>query len=288
MKIFTRLAFTCAAFALAAAAPASAETLGDLAGKTHYHGISFARSGSAALLLATHHGMFALDKAGSATQVSPVHDFMGFSPDPSNPLTYFSSGHPESGGNSGFLKSTDGGATWKQISPGVGGPVDFHAMDVSSADPKTIYGTYGNLQVSHDGGQTWTMAGAPPDKLVSISASGIKAEQIYAATQNGLHLSADSGASWKPIAFQGEVVSMVKSGPDGLLLAFVLGRGLMKANENAPVDWTVLSNSFGDSIPLHLAIDPADSKHLALTTQSNEVLESLDGGMTFAPFSKAP
>lgn len=286
MKKSIKLAFACSLLSLTILSPASAETLKELGGRTHYHGIAFARSGSAVLLLASHHGLFAVDKNGEAIQVSPVHDYMGFSPNPADPLGYYASGHPPEGGNSGFLKSTDGGASWKQISTGVDGPVDFHQMDVSPTDPQSIYGSYGNLQVSHDSGQTWAVTGAPPEKLVSIAASGINAEQIYAATQNGLHVSMDAGTTWQPLEFDGKVVSAVKIGPNGTLLAFVLGQGLMKAQEDKPKEWTVISNGFGDAIPLHIAIDTADSKHLALTTQNNDVLESRDGGSIWAPFGK--
>jgi photosystem II stability/assembly factor-like uncharacterized protein len=287
MKKSVRLAFACSFIALAATAPASAESLEALAGQTHYHGIAFARSGSATLLLASHHGLFALTKDGEATRVSPVQDYMGFSPDPVDPLGYYASGHPAGGGNSGFLKSADGGATWKQLSPGVGGPVDFHQMDVSPADPKTIYGSFGELQISRDGGQNWSIAGTPPTGLIAFAASSINADQIYAATKQGLYVSADAGAGWQPLGFEGEVASTVKVGPDGTLLAFVLGRGLMKANESKPDDWSLLSNGFGEAIPLHIAINPANPNHLALTTQENAVLESIDGGATWAPFGKS-
>jgi len=286
MKKLIKLAFACSFLTLTALSPAFAETLDELASRTHYHGITFARSGSAVLLLPSHHGLFAVDKNGDATQVSPMQDYMGFSPNPADPLSYYASGHPAGGGNSGFLKSNDGGATWKQISPGVDGPVDFHQMDVSPTDPQTIYGSYGNLQVSHDGGQTWAVTGAPPDKLVAIATSGIKAEQIYAATQNGLHVSMDAGATWQSLEFDGKVVSAIKAGPNGTLLTFVLGQGLMRAHEGNLKEWTVLSNDFGDTIPLHIALDPADGNHLALTTQKNDVLESHDGGSIWAPFGK--
>ena len=269
---------------LAGAVAAKAETLKDLAGQTHYHGIAFARSGAASLLLATHHGLFAVDKEGQATRVSPVQDFMGFSPHPGDPLTYYASGHPAGGGNAGFLKSTDGGSTWTQLSAGAGGPVDFHQMDASAADPKTIYGVFGTMQVSHDGGETWSVEGEPPAALIAIAASALKAERIYAATKNGLHVSSDNGASWQLLAFEGEIVSAVKTGDDGALYAFVLGRGLMMAKESAAQDWQALSNGFGEAIPLHIAVDPADGKHLALATQTNAVLESKDGGANWQPF----
>jgi photosystem II stability/assembly factor-like uncharacterized protein len=287
MNIIPKLVFACAVISLAAIPPAFPESLEVLAGKTHYHGIAFARSGPATLLLASHHGLFALTKDGKATRVSPVHDYMGFSPDPVDPLGYYASGHPAGGGNSGFLKSADGGATWKQLSPGVGGPVDFHQMDVSPADPKTIYGSYGELQVSRDGGQSWAVAGTPPAGLIALAASSLKADQLYAATKQGLYVSTDAGAGWQLLEFAGEVVSTVKVGADGSLLAFVLGRGLMKASERKPDDWTLLSNSFAEAIPLHIAVDPVNARHLALTTQDNGVFESIDAGATWAPFGKS-
>lgn len=291
MNTMSKLAFAGSAIAIAAVSigavsPASTETLEVLASKTHYHGIAFARSGTATLLLASHHGLFALAKDGETTLVSPIQDYMGFSPNPADPMSYYASGHPAGGGNSGFLESTDGGASWKQLSPGAGGPVDFHQMDVSPADPKTIYGSFGDLQVSRDAGKNWAVAGTPPAGLIALAASSVSADQIYAATKQGLYISRDAGTSWQPLKFEGEVVSTVKVGPEGSLFAFILGRGLMKASEKKPDEWTVLSKGFAKAIPLHIAIDPANPSHLALTTQENGVLESIDSGAIWAPFGK--
>jgi photosystem II stability/assembly factor-like uncharacterized protein len=261
-----------------------AETLAELPQHTHYHGIAFNRSGTSVLLLATHHGVFAVDKDGTATRVSPVQDFMGFSPDPANPLSYYASGHPATGGNSGFLRSADGGASWTQLSEGAEGPVDFHQMDVSPVDPKIIYGNYGRLQVSRDGGSTWTIAGEPPPALIALAASSLEAQRLYAATEKGLYTSDDGGATWRAAGFEGDVVSMVETGSDGAIYAYVLGQGLVRADEKNLDHWTGLSNSFGESIPLHFAVDHKDNQHLALTTQKSEVLESRDGGATWHRF----
>ncbi len=272
---------------ISAAAPVTAETLAELAQHTHYHGIAFARSGTAILLLASHHGVYALDKDGTATRVSPAQDFMGFSPDPAEAMSYYASGHPAGGGNSGFLHSADGGATWKQLSPGVDGPVDFHQMDVSPLDPQLIYGAYGAIQMSRDGGATWSIAGNPPPDLIALAASSVKAERLYAATRNGLYKSEDSGVSWEPMAFDGAAVSLVKTGPGKSLFAFVLGKGLMRTVEDGAGNWQALSNDFDEAIPLHLAIDGGNEQHLALTTQANDVLESQDGGKSWRPFGKS-
>jgi len=273
-------------FALLSVTPASAETLADLGQKTHYHGIAFARTGSAALMIATHHGLYAVDKDGSVLRVSPVQDFMGFSPDPANELGLYASGHPATGGNSGFLRSTDGGSTWTQLSPGLDGPVDFHQMDVSGADPKVIYGSFGQIQVSRDGGTNWEIAGDAPERLIALAASSLKAERLYAATENGILVSEDAAASWAPLAFAGEVVSTVQTGPDNALYAFVVGRGFMKASEETPSSWSLLTNDFGEGIPLHMAADPKDGQNLVLTMQNNEVRESLDGGKSWRPFGQ--
>lgn len=288
MNFISRFATALLISVSAASCLAKAEPLSELAKRTHYHGIDFARSGANTLLLATHHGLFAIDKNGNATQASVTQDFMGFSASPTEPLTYFASGHPQTGGNSGFQKSTDGGATWKKISDGDNGPVDFHQMDVSRADPLTIYGGYGRLQVSHDGGQTWAKAGSLPNQLVAIAASAVLATRLYAATQSGLLISADGGGSWKPLAFAGEVVSMVRTGSKGEFYAFVLGKGLMRSDEADATNWKPLSNNFGDAIPLHLAINEADTSWLALSTQDNAVLESHDGGASWTPFGTKP
>lgn len=274
-------------FATLSVIPASAETLAELGRKTHYHGIAFARSGTATLMIATHHGLYAIDKDGTVTRVSPVQDFMGFSPDPANELGYFASGHPATGGNSGFLRSVDGGASWTQLSPGIDGPVDFHQMDVSGADPKVVYGSFGQIQVSRDGGTTWEIAGDAPERLIALAASGLKAERLYAATEGGILVSEDGARSWAPLAFAGEVASTIQTGPDKALYAFVVGRGLMKASEDKPDSWSLLTNGFGEAIPLHLATNTKDGQHLALTMQNNEVRESRDGGKSWQPFGQA-
>lgn len=284
MKTTLSLTFACAVVASVYASPATAETLQDLAKRTHFHGISVGRAGSARLLIATHHGVYAVDQDGAVALVSPVQDFMGFSPDPADALAFYASGHPSQGGNLGLIRSKDGGATWVQVSPGLHGTADFHQMDVSPADPKTVYGAYGGLQVSRDGGQSWAAGGEPPDGLIAIAASSLSPDRVYAATKFGLHMSEDAGKTWKPLGFESDPVSLVKTGPDGALYAFVAGRGFLKADEKTPDSWTPLANDFGESIPLHLAIDPHNGRSLFVTTQVNDVLASSDGGATWQPF----
>ena len=110
---------------------------------THFHGISVDSRDGSRVYLATHHGLFVVSPGGHATRVSrDSNDYMGFTPHPEDAELLYASGHPAGGGNTGFIASSDGGMTWRQLSKGARGPVDFHHMDVSKADPRVLYGTF--------------------------------------------------------------------------------------------------------------------------------------------------
>jgi photosystem II stability/assembly factor-like uncharacterized protein len=265
----------------------AAESVQELAERTHYHGVAFNLSGGdAELLIATHHGMFAVKKDGSTAQISPTHDFMGFSPDPANPLRYFASGHPVGGGNSGFLESRDGGVSWSNLSDGLNGPVDFHGIAVSAADPKVIYGIFDGIQTSRDGGLTWKMSGEVPDGLVQLAASSVEPHKILAATKSGLKVSYDWGATWTNVAFSREIVTAIQIEASGKAYAFVLGHGFVRSTEANFATWELLSHPLGRTIPLHIAVSPQNPEHLIVSTQTSELLESLDGGKNWKSYGQ--
>ncbi len=258
--------------------------LSDLKQQTHYHGLAVDRADPSRLLLATHHGFYIVNKDGVATRVSPVQDFMGFTPHPTNKSILFASGHPSGGGNMGFLRSDDGGISWKQVSLGLGGPVDFHQLDVSPADGNVVYGSFRGIQVSRDGGQNWSMAGPSPDGLIALAASRASPDRVYAATQSGLQISNDAGKSWSPAGFAGQAVSTVSVGSGDSVFAFVVGKGLQRAAEGSPGNWSVLSNDFGDHALLHLAVDPTNSERMYAATDDSSLLASSDAGHSWHPF----
>src|SRR3546814_14838972 len=77
-----------------------------------------------------------------------------------------------------FIVSRDGGQSWAKLSDGAGGPVDFHQMDISKADPQVIYGVFGELQKSTDGGQSWSRVGPAPEGIIGLAASSIDADRL--------------------------------------------------------------------------------------------------------------
>lgn len=262
-------------------------TVQALARETHFHGVAVGAAEISQLYLATHHGLYGVAPDGTAKRLSPVQDFMGFTPHPTDPSTLYASGHPAGGGNLGFIVSEDGGGSWTQLAEGVGGPVDFHQMDVSPADPKTIYGAYaGQLQVSSDGGESWQVVGPAPEGLIDLAASSADPSILYAGTQAGLLKSADGGRSWQDAYLLRRPTSMVHVTREGVVLAFVVGSGLIRATEPT-LSWQPLGADFGEDYVVHLAADPSDPDKLYAVTlnprsHAQAVLASADGGKSWA------
>lgn len=268
-------------------------TVAALAGETHFHGIAVDAGDPSRLYLATHHGLFIVGSDGSAERVSESRDdFMGFTPHPGDPATLYASGHPSGGGNLGFIGSSDGGRTWRRLSDGVGGPVDFHQMDVSKADPDVIYGVHQGLQKSADAGRGWQRIAPVPQGLIGLAASSRDADTLFAATREGLLRSTDGGRSWRAAHPARRTASMVHVTAAGDVYAFVAGTGLIRAREPArsqgqELRWQVVNTGFANDYILHFAVAPRDPRRLyAITlnpdTHAQAVLASRDGGASWA------
>ncbi len=270
------------------AASAAETEISVLARETHFHGIAVDAKDANRLYLATHHGLFAVGPDGKASPISETRDdFMGFTPHPANSAMLYASGHPSGGGNLGFIGSTDGGRTWRKIADGVGGPVDFHQMDVSKADPNVVYGVHGDLQKSADGGRNWRRVGPAPQGLIGLAASSRDADTLYAATQQGLSKSTDGGRSWQIAHIVKRPATMVHASGNGDLHAFVVGVGLIRAQEN-DLRWQVANNGFGADYVLHFAVAPSDPQRMYAVTfnpdaRSSALLVSRDGGASWLP-----
>ena len=256
--------------------------ISNLAKQTHIHGLAVDPLDGTRLLIATHHGVFSAGPDGKAERISAVQDFMGFSPHPRDPRLLYASGHPAQGGNLGFVASSDQGSTWTQISPGANGPVDFHQLTISPADPNTLYGAFRGLQLSRDGGRTWTVTAPEPERLIDLAASAKSPDTLYAATEAGLFLSKDAGKTWRSI-LEGAPVSLVEVTPAGTIYAFVIGRGLVRGAED---DLTFATVSEASRTPplMHLAVDPNNPDRLFAAAGRGQMLKSDDRGRTWTAF----
>lgn len=283
------------AIAVALAMPSRAAdeaTVAALAGQTHFHGIAIASADPLRLHLATHHGLWLVEADGTARRISNHgDDLMGFTPHPTDRATLFASGHPASGGNLGVIASSDGGRSWRKLADGVDGPVDFHQMDVSKADPAVIWGVHGGLQRSGDGGRSWRRVGPSPAGLIALAASRRDVDTLYAATRGGLLRSTDGGRSWRAAHPSLGAATAVHVTGDGEVLAFLAGVGLVRASETAgALTWRTVGGPAGGLYLLYLAA--AGERRLAavsydMATKRQGVMVSEDGGARWRPLGAA-
>lgn len=253
-----------------------------LAQISHIHGIAADPASPGAVFLASHYGLFHATPDGTAERVSlTTDDFMGFTPHPSDPKVFFASGHPQSGGNMGIVRSNDGGVSWDPLALGVKGPVDFHAMDISKGNPFVMYGVSGGLQLSRDQGRTWDMVGPVPEGLLDLAVGTKDSNLLYAATRTGLMISRDGGRSWNPGHTLNVPVTMVDVAVDGRVYAYLFNQGLMRADEGRP-NWFSLGTIPGENVLLHFA---AGSDGLYAVRQDGAVLKSLDDGKSWRPLA---
>jgi photosystem II stability/assembly factor-like uncharacterized protein len=158
-------------------------------------------------------------------------------------------------------------------------------MTVSPADPNTIYGSYGGLQVSRDAGKTWKLVGPAPNKLIDLAVSASDAATLYAATDDGLLISTDAGKSWRPV-LHSKPVTLVEVTPDGTLYAFVVDRGLVRAQEGPSPQFENLTKVASGGVLLHLAVDPSNPNRLFAATGRGRVVASADQGRTWETFGE--
>ncbi len=143
--------------------------------------------------------------------------------DPTDPLTiYVGRGDYHGGiwGSHGIMKTTDGGATWKEIATSLMGPVSVASLLIDPTNHKNIIaGTssqngLGTIYVSSDGGGYWMMASSGaggkcqfPTLAASLPSQGTV--RFYAvaagsanvdATLSRILYSDNHGSSWKTLA----------------------------------------------------------------------------------------
>jgi photosystem II stability/assembly factor-like uncharacterized protein len=249
----------------------------------HIHGLAVDPDRSSRLYLATHSGLFLATPSGMMTRVgASKDDLMSFAVHPKDPNVFYASGHPPGGGNLGFLASQDRGRSWSRVSAGVGGPVDYHAMDVSGADPNVIYGMYKGLQASRDGGKTWRQVGPLPKDTFDLAASASTPEALYVAARGGLFASRNGGRNWTRAFLEPRPATLVHV-TDQEIHAFVYGVGFL-AGQEPGLGWEVRSAAFGDRYLLHMTVDPDDPNRFHAVADSGTVLTSKDGGRTWASY----
>lgn len=248
---------------------------------THGHGLAVDVVDSTKIYIATHHGLLVLKDDKELFRIGTSRDdYMGFSVHPSDPIIFFSSGHPATGGNVGFQKSEDGGTTWKKISNGLEGPVDFHAMAVSPVNPDLVFGWFrGNLQRSTDGGKNWVKFSTPVP-FVALAGDTKDENIIYAASPQGLFKSIDKGQKWEKLV-EGFVAAIAISPKDSNTLLISSEKLGVAKSVDSGKNWQKIDQNFTGESPLFIAFDRQKPETLYILTEKNSLYKSTDEGITW-------
>ena len=223
----------------------------------HVHGLGVDPTDSSILYIATHGDFYQSRNGAPPVKVDQVRaDYMAFNAPHDKDSPLYASGHPSTGGNTGLIKSTDGGITWQSVSKVLEPPVDFHAMALSKSDPNLILGfDSGNrgLFKTMDAGNTWENL-EYPEYISALTISPNDFQLIFAGTGNGIFKSNDMGITWNHIAYEGLTVSAMNFDDEGILFASVDTFGLVRSGdlgvswEDLPdIDLTVTSIAFDSS-----------------------------------------
>jgi len=210
----------------------------------HVHGLGVDAADSGILYIATHGDFYQSRNGAPPIKVDQVRaDYMAFNAPHDKDSPLYASGHPSTGGNTGLIKSVDGGITWQSVSKVLDPPVDFHAMTLSKSDPNLILGFDSGargLFKTTDAGKTWETL-EYPEYISALAISPTDSQLIFAGTGNGIYKSNNGGITWNHVAYQGLAVYALNFDDDGILFASVNSFGLVRSDDLG-VTWEDLAN----------------------------------------------
>ncbi|HJJ23320.1 MAG TPA: hypothetical protein OQH54_06365 [Nitrosopumilus sp.] len=203
----------------------------------HVHGLGLDPADHSILYIATHGDFYQSISGALPIKVDKVKaDYMAFNAPPVSGYPLYASGHPSTGGNTGLIKSNDGGIIWEHVSNVIEPPVDFHAMAVSKQNPETIIGFDSGargLFKTVDAGKTWETLEPPQYEYISALAfSPMDSELIFAGTANGIYKSNNGGKTWIHLgAYQGLSVFALAFDDKGRLFASIKTFGVVQSDD---------------------------------------------------------
>jgi len=128
----------------------------------------------------------------------------------------------------------------------------------------------------------------PGERPQAVAQGGSGIRRIYAATSNGLFVSADGGRRWDPLALPPaagvEVLAMAVDPRDERRL-YVGGRGGLWKSPDAGSTWTSIDLPT-HSVPRAIAVAATTPAVLYIGTDREGVFRSADGGVSWVPASR--
>jgi hypothetical protein len=189
------------------------------------------------------------------------------------------SGHPSEGQalppQLGLIRSEDAGKTWSPVSEL--GNADFHAIEPAGDTLVAALFQQPQVLVSRSDGRSWETRAAPMP-LVSLEVDPSDPRRWVGSTEQGLFVSHDAGASWRPSdpipnvrfawAESGELYRIDPGGP-------------VKVSTDGGETWEDRGTTGGEPQAM-----TADGETLYVALIDGTVKRSTDGGQTFTDLVK--
>lgn len=190
----------------------------------------------------------------------------------------------------GIFRTVDRGVTWDQVGGGITDP--FILSLASSKDGAVYAGTFrSGVFRSRDGGDSWHSVSAGLKQL-EVKALLAVDRELLAGTGDGVYRLDHSGDHWVPVTsgLDDILVHALARSADGTLFAGTSGKGVFRFSPRS-TGWVRMRHGLKDHEGLIenfirvLAID-RDQNILAGTFDGG-VFQSIDGGLTWRPISRA-
>ena len=201
----------------------------------HIHGLGIDPENRNILYIATHGDFYQSINGGPPVKVDKSRaDYMAFNAPPNAGIPLYASGHPSTGGNTGLIKSADGGQSWESVAKVLEPPVDFHAMAVSKSDSNIIIGFDSagrGLFKTTNAGKTWETL-QYPEYISALAISPLDSHMVFAGTGKGIFQSNDGAKSWTLInEYKGILVFALSFDDEGVVYASTSNFGLSKSSD---------------------------------------------------------
>jgi len=163
-------------------------------------------------------------------------------------------------------KTTDGGVTWRPIPRGMIDDSDVFTLTLDRRDPDRVHATAcSGIYGSPDGAGRWSRVRGMPFGSRRARAFAQDLERphtFYAGTTEGLWLSTDDTASFRPVTSLDVVVNALATLPGGAVLAGTDGAGVLRSEDHGRT-WVPSNQGFSERFISRLVFDPASPRVLA-------------------------
>lgn len=237
-----------------------------------------------AVLMATDFGLLRATSDG-ISKILPDVPFvpLGLARKPGQGALILASGYDAEGASPVMYQSSDEGESWVKLQQAQPDSV-MTSLSVSAANPNRLVGLSQSVQVSRDGGETWSAPAQPAGQPLAVLRAPSDENRLYLGTMEGLFVSPDEGADWRKIEIGDAPVTGLTALSDGRIAAFVYGKGLMAGPDNGQAmaaNWTQIAHEFGSRFLRNIVVRDGT---LWATADTGAILLSRDAGANWISF----